>query len=60
MKIKFRKNHFQLNSKFFSDVIARKFMSESGGEHEAVRHNINFYKLVDHNILVHVYDAYEV
>lgn len=60
MKIKFRKEHAQLNSRFFSDKIARKFMSENDSEHEAVAHNMNFYRLVGHDILVHVYDAYEL
>jgi hypothetical protein len=60
MNIKFRSNHFQLHGKHWTDSDARSFMeTNKGSVHEATQHNMNFYKLVENGMLVHVYDAYE-
>ena len=61
MKVKFRKQPSQLNNRFWTGSIAREFMQEQQGvEHEAVRHNMNYYRILENGLFIHVYDAYEV
>lgn len=61
MKIKFTKQPSQLNDRFWTGALARAFMQESQGKSiEAVRHNMNYYRVLENGMFVHIYDAYEV
>lgn len=61
MKIKFTKQPSQLNNRFWTGAIAREFMQEKQNECvEAVRHNMNYYRVLENGMFIHVYDAYEV
>ena len=61
MNIKFVKQASQLNNRFWTDTVARAFMQEKQGELiEAVRHNMNYYKILENGLFVHIYDAYAV
>lgn len=61
MEIKFRNSFSELNGNYFTDSNIRNFMKANTEiQHKATLHNINFYKLESNDMLVHVYDAYEV
>jgi hypothetical protein len=61
MEIKFHSKPFQVSNKYWTGPTARAFMAANNGSvHEAIRDNINFYKLTENGMLVHIYDAYEV
>lgn len=61
MKIKFRKEWAQVNANYCTSEKVRAYMTASKHlPHEAVQHNMNFYKLCENEMLVHVYDVYEV
>ncbi len=62
MKIKFRKNLTKINGSYSTQrEEVRKFMHDNMElHHEAYCHNMNFYRLCCNNMLIHVYDCYEV
>lgn len=61
MKVKFVKQPSQLNNRFWTDESARQFMKEKENEAvEVVRHNMNYYRIIENDMYVHIYDAYEV
>lgn len=61
MRIKFNKQPRQLNGQFWTKAISRRFMEENQSKlAEAVRHNMNYYRIIENGMLVHVYDAYEI